>query len=1393
MTLRTKTKKRISILLGCIVVAVVLIVILGTYQKNKAQARLQQNLEQGMAAAEAGDYAEALEKLGKYWNSERNNPEADAVYQFGMARLNVEMPNNKHIGGAMALFENVLEIDPNYEPAMRKVLEIRLLANMNLETVEMADRILALKPDDPEALNAKTIALVRLRKLDEALAVGLKAAEVSPEDLKVQTTVLAIMMRLEKPNEEILDYAAKLREKYSDNPRFEILQAYAYTLTNDRPKGMELIKTAAQHDPPDAEFVQLIADQLAGMGQFADSMKYLDEHVKQFDDNNLRRMYCRRLWQANRYEDLATELKDIDPANAEAPSDLLVLKAMALIREKKPDEATVIIDALAERTGDNTAHAWVPVLRDVFAQKPQEIQQVIKICRDSIATLPGDPYLRMFLAESYAQLGENELALEQWENVTKLAPTWAVPYIRIASVYTSTKRTRPALQAAQQGLLRAPNNVGAVVSVANAWAALIDSGEGDAGAEQFMTLLEQIQTASPGEPNTLPLYIDMLARTGKKDTARTKLSAALADEKVTLPEPVMLRLAKISAEYDLGLADSIYAHAEQSEGGLNANLAYSRAMQIAEAQGTAAAIKYIQPLVEKNGPSNLAWQLAWARFLDRTRDERAAAAWIALGDKYPDNLRLQRMVLDAKSVQSDRDFMDRTIERVKALSGDEGLTWQLARAKWLLSGDGGTRDASKAVQILNEIIRSSPDLMEPHLLLAAALQKLDNTAGAIDQLTTAGSMQPSNQSIQLELARLYTFQGNVTEARDILNQILLDKELSDVQQAQAAALLARLGDAQRAIDILESSKKPSTLLAELYVRQSRLEDAEKLYQLMMQEHPNPQVVQAYSNLLGATGRADEGLNVLAQLKTMDLKPGVLEMLQGEYYRRYFSTDKALESFEAAAKAMPDNPLPWRTLIDIHLQAGEFDQAMKVNEQAKAAIPGDKVFSLIDSQRDLIEVALKTERLKPLARAVVLDENNRDAAIVVLRTIKEASDQSQSMLKVVLSLGKLADKHPRFQALQILLVDTYSLIGRYEDAIDLATRLMESFPNDADPAERAARLLARVGRWNEVVAVARQWRQRSLNQPLEADMMIAQALLQLGNPQQALEQISRYEQIAAKNPTRLPGVMALQAEGLIAMNQVDKAANILKPLIPTHPRWRALWMQLAMRNIKDPAVSAEWLERADKVIPADSISERVNLANYWFALGQSASNSDFRNRGVELLKSMAYAEKPDADAVVAYAIVVYQLGDLNQAEKEYRRALTINPDHVTAKNNLAILVSDRGGNLDEALKLAQEVVDARPRVATFHDTLAHVYLARKDFGKAAESLLEAVKLQPESIEWKVNLTEALTGKGDVDAAKQVLGEIDTLAPDPDQMPVNLRERLDKIRQTLIEGPVATPAP
>ncbi|MBI1367276.1 MAG: tetratricopeptide repeat protein [Planctomycetes bacterium] len=1381
MSIRTKTKKRLLILLAIVVVATGMGVALVVYTKQRNEAQAAVDRAEGMAAVKAEDWDKALDHLGHYWR--RNKDDAEAMYNFALARLHVELPNGKHIQQAIQILQRVVQLDDNNVEAMHKLLEIYVAVGFETEVSDLSDKLLAIKPDDIDALRSKVIALMRGRKFKEAMQFNDRAAKVQPEDLQTQTNAILIMSKLDQPPLDLIKRAQGVREKFPDNPRMDVLMAFAYALTNDRTNAVEWIKKAAAAAPPDADYVRIVSDQLDAMGLFPDSLAMLQKNAAELKDVNIIRKYARRLWQNNRYQDILTLLKDYKAEDRDSASDLLALKAMSLIRDDKKDEAMAIVDALAKRTGDNGALAWVPVLRDVFIEKPKDIQQVVKICRDGISASPGDPFIRMFLAEAYAQLGENEQAIEQWEAAAQYATAWAQPHIRMAMVYSSTNRARQALQEAQQALLRAPDNVGAVVSLANAWSQLIDAGVGDDTKDKLLELLTQVQKAAPGEPNTIGLYVQMLARTGKVDQAKKVITDALAAKDKPLPEQTLLQLASISRDFKLGLEEQLFAMSADKNG-TTANLAYGEAVFKLTNESKEAALAYLQPLVEKNGKDDVSWQIAWARFLDQVGDDRAKAAWIAIGDANPNNLHIQRMILGMGAVQSDRAFMDRTIERVKSQSTDEGLTWQLARARWYLTGEDSQRDPTKAVTMLNDIVKRSPDLIEPRILLATAMQQLDNTGAAIDQLKAASDLQPQNVAIKLELARLNILQGDFTAAQNLVDLAMKDKDLSDVQRQQVAAMLAQMGQSDRAITLLGAEgEKPTLMRAELLFRRSQLKEADEEYQKLLKSAPSPQVVQSYANFLGATGRVDDAMQVMALFKKMKLTPGTLEMLNGEFYRRFGSSDLAAENFEAALKIIPDKPLAWRTLIDFYASLGEADKAMDANDRALKANAGDKLFSLIKNQSAVIKPAIAVESLRPMVSALVKDDDNREAAMAVLRTMQDKTTDSQSLTAHLLALRKLADKNPRFMALQMLLIDENARYGKFEDALSLASRAMEAFPTEADPAERATRLLERLGRWNEVISTGQQWRERTLNQPLLADAEIANAYLNTNQPAKAIAQVERYRAFAMAQPTRLPGIIAVYARGLIGLNQTEEAAKLLKPLLPTAPQWRALWTQLAAQAIKDTPTVATWFERVEAVTPADAIAERVVIANDWYILGARTNNDAYKKKGMEQLRGLATLKDADVGAIISYAMLLYQAGDINGAEAEYRRALEVKPDLSTAQNNLAVLIADKNGNLDEALTLAKMAVESNPTVATFHDTLAHVYSARKNYEQAVASLRSALKIEPESIEWRVNLIAALINKGDKDEAKRMLNDLDALNPDVKSMPTDLRKRIDDARTAL----------
>ena len=114
---------------------------------------------------------------------------------------------------------------------------------------------------------------------------------------------------------------------------------------------------------------------------------------------------------------------------------------------------------------------------------------------------------------------------------------------------------------------------------------------------------------------------------------------------------------------------------------------------------------------------------------------------------------------------------------------------------------------------------------------------------------------------------------------------------------------------------------------------------------------------------------------------------------------------------------------------------------------------------------------------------------------------------------------------------------------------------------------------------------------------------------------------------------------------------------------------------------------------------------------------------------------ALADDPDElDALIAR----YHLPDQSD---EYRRKtmemiqaavdslrdiIAGDPEEAAWYNQLAWLVGNTEGDLDEALKCSQKSLELSPNEGAYYDTLAHVYFARKDYANAVKFQKKAVE-------------------------------------------------------------------
>jgi tetratricopeptide (TPR) repeat protein len=139
-----------------------------------------------------------------------------------------------------------------------------------------------------------------------------------------------------------------------------------------------------------------------------------------------------------------------------------------------------------------------------------------------------------------------------------------------------------------------------------------------------------------------------------------------------------------------------------------------------------------------------------------------------------------------------------------------------------------------------------------------------------------------------------------------------------------------------------------------------------------------------------------------------------------------------------------------------------------------------------------------------------------------------------------------------------------------------------------------------------------------------------------------------------------------------------------------------------------------------------------------------------------------AKRPTAQVYTLLGILEDSSGRSTEAEASYRKALELDPDAAIAANNLAWLLCEKQGNLDEALRLATSAVSSNPTTAGFYDTLGWVYFKKGLSSPAVEQLKRAVALEEANARrtgstpnpgYRVRLGMALSKSGDHSAAKR----------------------------------------
>jgi serine/threonine-protein kinase len=138
-------------------------------------------------------------------------------------------------------------------------------------------------------------------------------------------------------------------------------------------------------------------------------------------------------------------------------------------------------------------------------------------------------------------------------------------------------------------------------------------------------------------------------------------------------------------------------------------------------------------------------------------------------------------------------------------------------------------------------------------------------------------------------------------------------------------------------------------------------------------------------------------------------------------------------------------------------------------------------------------------------------------------------------------------------------------------------------------------------------------------------------------------------------------------------------------------------------------------------------------------------------------------KPDAWAHFSLGYVLLGKGRTDQAIAEYREAIRLQPDHVSAHHNLAEALRERG-RFDEAIPEYREAIRLQPDLVAAHHDLSNAFKQMGRLDEAIAEYREVIRLQPDHAQVHFNLGNLLREKSRVDEEIAEYREAIRLQPD-----------------------------
>jgi tetratricopeptide (TPR) repeat protein len=349
---------------------------------------------------------------------------------------------------ALAAFRQALKISPNSVAALAGAAQIEYQAG-NRDAVPLLNRLLQLRPGDPtghamlavleyrqgnctaaashfekagelldsqlDALHAYATCLVRLKRLDDAIAVLQRAVALRPDDRQERHLLASVQLMVRKP-QDVLATLAPLLEASNPNADTLELASNAYEDAGDTPQAVSTLRQALLLDPRNVSLYLDFANISFAHESFQVGIDVISEGmVLQPRAGQLyvaRGVLYVQLAQYDRAEADFEKAYELDPNQSLSSA----AQGLAAVQANDLDHALASIQSKLARKPNDALLLYLQA--DVLSQKgagpgTTEFQLAMRSAKRAVALQPTLGAARGVLAKLYMQTGQYQEAADQ--------------------------------------------------------------------------------------------------------------------------------------------------------------------------------------------------------------------------------------------------------------------------------------------------------------------------------------------------------------------------------------------------------------------------------------------------------------------------------------------------------------------------------------------------------------------------------------------------------------------------------------------------------------------------------------------------------------------------------------------------------------------------------------------------------------------------------------------------------------------------------------------------------------------------------------------------------------------------------------------------------------------